>query len=514
MNINHDLTCHRCWLFSLWLVWPVTCVMGYSPLARAGMVVSEQIGVEASELATTRVPFAANCGAAQQSSAAFYFTRLTPALTGSATAGSGTVPQQQGTEPLRHGDTPALQLTVSSRGLEWSAALAEQRQIWLSAGMQMAHHARPLPYLALAGAEPQLFWQEPDGQIRAAKLSGGQIRPQWQAGPFVPTSAGAEPLWQGGELALVRTAGRASQLVLAGPPGSALLLLDVTNGARTLLPAPPDAGTTLGQPTVLDTNQDGNTDQIYLVSAQQQIWRWQRIAGSWQAELVAQLPAELGDLTGGLQVWPARWPVSRPVTPVAALSDLTHRPPATHSAPVPAAATETAPAILRARQQGHVLVLLTRHEHRFGVLVLKVGQNQHPPARLSADNPMTEQFWFYPLPGRPVQPPLILGSVLYLPLTDQQHCEYPQSYQQLLALDLFNGQPVYADAVLQFSQRQQQPLLLNKQQQWFSLGTADEQIISQLRVLDPACDYCHRLLSPDMLQQQRWVAGYLAERAY
>jgi len=482
------------------------------------------LSVEEPSLPSYRVPFAQACGAPAQPTAAFYFNKISDVFFNTARRNNtGYNTNRHANNSITRGDrkhssSDGLLFMASSRGLEWLDASAQTRKVWLSTAMQTALSAKPLRYQMLTTSQAgySLFWQEADGTVRSAAVHENQVQPSWQIQHTATANSTvtATNSWLAGTLPLVTTKKEqaVTQLALSGAGDTAVLLVDTADGSVQRLAIPARAGHTVGVVAALDSDHDGETDRLYLATDRQQIWRWQRaVSGLWQAEHVAQLPVELGSLAGSLQAWSARWPTRRAPTPPVAETLVSA---STKSFGVTGA---VGPANLAAiplpEQQGDVLVLLTREQQSFGLLVLKINRRQSQLLTIDVAGHSSDH-WFYALPARPVSAPVVLGSGLYVPLTTERDCEFPQSYQQLLALDLFDGQPLYTTPVLTFQQEQQSPLRVSQLNKDYALGTDDEQIIPQLKVLDPDCDYCHRTLTAGMLQQQRWVAGYLSERAY
>ena len=535
----------RSWLTSRSRYTAIISFVSISWMAQAAIAdTNVMLSVEEPSLPSERVPFAQACGAPAQPTAAFYFNKPSNVLlnttrhnnaghntrghhtSGDNTAGGNTSAYKINSNAngsITTGDRKntggnSLSFMASSRGLEWLNAVTQTRQVWLSTTMQTALSAKPLRYqiLTTPQAAYSLFWQEADGTIRSAAVRENQILPRWQTKRIAATNSTgfATDSWLAGTLPLVSTnKGQAgSQLALAGVGDAAVQLVDTADGSVQPLASPATAGNPVGVVAALDSDHNGETDRLYLATDRQQIWRWQRaMSGQWQAEHVAQLPVELGSLAGNLQAWSAKWPPRRAPTPPAAetLANAATK----RLAVAGATGASSLAALPLPEQQGDVLVLLTRVQQSFGLLVLKINRHQSQLLTIDAASHSSDH-WFYALPGRPVSAPVVLGSVLYVPLTTERDCEFPQSYQQLLALDLFDGQPLYTTPVLTFQQEQQSSLRVSQLNNDYALGTDDEQIIPQLKVLDPDCDYCHRRLTAGMLQQQRWVAGYLAERAY
>lgn len=387
--------------------------------------------------------------------------------------------------------------------------------------------------------DTQLFWQLPNGRLHAARLSGGQLAMLWQ----LPMSA--NPGWLPAPLTLLtaplagqRAASRSAhpqqefaRLLLSSASGHAVQLINVQDGRIESIQTPSQAGTAIANPLAFDTDQNGDVDRIYFVNSNQQIWRldWQQ-GDQWQPTLIARLADTAGVADAALQGWAAHWPLPPTVNRADVQSSARMSPATAQPAPAvrqPANAWLSAQRTRQNSGQGELLLLLTRQTQGYGLLLLKVSAVPGPVIDVGPDTDaetdsknadvqikLAESYWFLRFQERPVSLPVVLGSVVYLPVSAPTNCLLPADYQQVLALNLFNGAPVYATRYLAFAQPQTTALKLQAEPAGFSLGTAAETLLPQIRLIDPQCQYCVRPMTADALSQQRWLAGYLAEEAF
>lgn len=371
--------------------------------------------------------------------------------------------------------------------------------------------------------------------------------------------------------------GAPASLLISGKVGQAVQLVALQDGRIVSLDTPDSAGAAIANPLAFDTDMNGDLDRIYFISAQQQLWRldWQQ-AGQWQARQVARLHNSVGVADAALQGWQAYWPVSqvanspRQPEPMAA-----HLAAATINTAGQQPAMWSGSGMQPATEQGDILLMLTRHATDYGVLVLKIADEPGPVLEIAAssadavaepvrneavagvqfnrtaqqggslrqgeawrhgaallqndasapndtaaqDDEGTQLFagggyWLRRFRERPVRLPVVLGSVVYLPVSAHTECAFPPDYQQVMALNLFNGTAVYAQPQLRFRQPQSGGLRLQAESTGFSLGTAAETLLPEVKLLDPQCRFCIRPLTDEALSQRRWVAGYLAEEAF
>jgi|GEM_PF-5197948 len=394
-----------------------------------------------------------------------------------------------------------------------------------------------------------LFWQQPDGDLHAARVATGQIEFLWQ----VPMSA--NPTWLSAPLTILSTrlagqaaaslpsqAGMSALLLVGGKAGQAVQIVHLQDGRVEPINTPDSIGSAIANPVAFDTDRNGEIDRIYFINTQQQIWRldW-RQAEQWQPRLIARIDGSVGTADAALQGWPAHWPVSQAPhhmePPVAMPKPLL-------SAPTFPQAHQTDTQLSHRADQinithGELLLMLTRRAAGYGLLLVKVATepgpvieigttpvNTDPTAtdfpvhqRSTQDVPAesllaTDSYWWLQFRERPVHLPVVLGSVTYLPVTRPTDCPFPTDYQQVLALNLLNGAPVYEQRYLQFRQPQTSGLSLRALASGFSLGTSHETLLPQVSLIDPQCQFCVRPMTADLLSQRRWLAGYLAEEAF
>lgn len=385
--------------------------------------------------------------------------------------------------------------------------------------------------------DEQLFWQLPNGRLHAARLSGGQLAMLWQ----VPMSA--NPGWLPAPLTLLtaplagqRAASRSAhpqqdfaRLLLSSASGHAVQLIHLQDGRIESIQTPSQAGTAIANPLAFDTDQNGDVDRIYFVNSNQQIWRldWLQ-SDQWQPTLIARLADTAGIADAALQGWPAHWPLPPTANRADVQSSARMSPVTAQPAPAvrqPANAWLSAQRPRQHTGQGELLLLLTRQTRGYGLLLLKVSAGPGTVIDVEPDTDSdsldadvhikhAESYWFLRFHERPVSLPVVLGSVVYLPVSAPSNCLLPGDYQQVLALNLFNGAPVYTTRYLAFTQPQTAALKLREGPAGFSLGTATETLLPQVRLIDPQCQYCVRPMTTDALSQRRWLAGYLAEEAF
>lgn len=371
--------------------------------------------------------------------------------------------------------------------------------------------------------------------------------------------------------------GAPASLLISGKAGQAVQLVALQDGRIASLDTPDSAGAAIANPLAFDTDMDGDIDRIYFISAQQQLWRldWQH-AGQWQARQVARLHDSVGVADAALQGWQAYWPASQVASsPRQPESTVPYSAAAPINTGGQQPARWFGSGMQPATEQGDVLLMLTRHTTGYGVLVLKIADEPGPvleivassadavaePVRNEAmagvqfnrtaqqggplrqgeawrhgaallqndastpndpaaqDDEATpllagDSYWFRRFRERPVRLPVVLGSVVYLPVSAHTECAFAPDYQQVLALNLFNGTPVYTQPQLRFRQPQTDGLRLQAESTGFSLGTAAETLLPEVKLLDPQCRFCIRPLTVEALSQRRWLAGYLAEEAF
>lgn len=327
----------------------------------------------------------------------------------------------------------------------------------------------------------RLVWHEPDGQwLRAARvtLTPLQWEPEWTA------SYSASALsWLSGQVTALKLADDPAQqwIVLPGDAQVPIRLFHSKSGVPRQLSIAPSQGSFALLPLADDRDKDGLVERLYLLSEQGLLWQYDWRAGTgWQSRVLADLRAAGWQFNGSLQRFDARW---------------------RHSS---------------GWQQGDVFVMQARSAQDYHLLVLRRSEPSQTftYADIGKAPNLSQPGWQTEIPARPVTKVKVLAGVLYLPLKAATGCDQDAAYDQLLALQLYSGGPVYDSPVLTLTQPVRQPLQLRQIQQQFQIWSGQTQVVPQLRTLDPGCLMCTEVLTEQHLQGESPLAVFRHEQVY